>query len=173
MKDAIANALAESQARELMVYLLGNVPGLPPIIQTFHIVGICIVVGSIIMINLRFLGIAVPSQNITEMLNRLMPWMWWALLVNALSGLVFVIARPLRYFYNPVVPYKLALLIPAVILAFLVYRLNKSEPKYWESSSIRLRYGKFIATVSLVLWVGVIIAGRWIAYWEYLPFFYE
>ena len=173
MKDAIANALAESQAQELMEYLLRTIPGLPPIIQTFHIVGICIVVGSIVMINLRFLGIAVPSQNLTEMLNRLMPWMWWALLVNALSGLVFVIARPLRYFYNPVFPYKLALLIPAVILAFLVYRLNKSEPKYWESSSIRLRYGQFIATVSLVLWVGVIIAGRWIAYWDYLPFFYE
>ena len=92
MKDAIASALEESQAREYILYLLGNVPGLPPIVQTFHIAGICIVVGSIVMINLRFLGIAVPSQNITEMLNRLMPWMWWALLVNVLSGLVFVLS---------------------------------------------------------------------------------
>ena len=173
MKDAIASALEESQAREYILYLLGNVPGLPPIVQTFHIAGICIVVGSIVMINLRFLGIAVPSQNITEMIDRLMPWMWWALLVNVLSGLVFVIARPLRYFYNPVFPYKLALLIPAVILAFLVYRLHRSEQNYWESSSSRLRYGQFIATVSLALWVGVIISGLWIAYWDYLPFFYE
>ena len=174
MKDVIATALADSQARELIVYLLSNVPGLPPIVQTFHIIGIGVVVGSVVMINLRFLGVAVPSQSISEMIERLMPWMWCALLVNALSGLVFVVARPLRYFYNsPLFPYKIALLLPAVTLAFIVYQLNRRKSGYWETSTTRLTTGRIIAAISLVLWVGVIFAGRWLAYWEYIPFFYD
>ena len=106
------------------------------------------------------------------MIQRLMPWAWSALLVNALSGLVFVVARPFRYFYNPVFGYKVAFLVPAVTLAFIVYRLSKREDGYWERTSTRLISGRVIAVVSLVLWVGVILAGRWIAYSEYL-FFYE
>ena len=172
MRDAVANFLAESQARELVVYLLGNVPGLPPIVQTCHIVGICIVVGSIMLIDLRFLGIAVGSQNVSEMIRRLMPWMWGALFVNALSGLVFVVARPIRYFYNPVFGYKFIFLVPAVTIAFLVYQLNKNKPGFWEQSATHLTIGRGIAAISLALWVGVILAGRWIAYSEYL-FFYD
>ena len=172
MRDTVANALAESSLSEFAVYLLGNVPGLPPIAQTFHIAGICVVVGSIVLINLKFLGIAVPGQNLSEMIERLMPWMWWALLVNAVSGLLFVVARPIRYFYNPVFGYKFTFLVPAVILAFLVYRFSKRESTFWENSPTRRTAGRVIATISLALWVGVILAGRWIAYSEYL-FFYE
>ena len=172
MRDTVANALAESSLSEFAVYLLGNIPGLPPIAQTFHIAGICVVVGSIVLINLKFLGIAAPGQNLSEMIERLMPWMWWALLVNAVSGLLFVVARPIRYFYNPVFGYKFTFLVPAVILAFLVYRLSKRESTFWENSPTRRTAGRVIATISLTLWVGVILAGRWIAYSEYL-FFYE
>ena len=50
MRDFLAQTLAESPTREWMVYLLGNVPGLPPIAQSFHIMGIATVVGSIVMV---------------------------------------------------------------------------------------------------------------------------
>jgi len=65
MKDALAAALDGSSAQELAVYLLGNVPGLPPITQSFHILGIAVVVGTIVMIDLRLLGMAVPTQRVS------------------------------------------------------------------------------------------------------------
>ena len=172
MRESLASALAESQAREAAVYLLGNVPGLPPIAQSLHILGIAVVMASIVMVDLRFLGLAVPSQNVSEMIRRLMPWTWWALLLNAMTGLLFVVARPFRYFFNPVVGWKLSLLVPAVVLAFIVHRLNTREAGYWEQSSGRRLSARVIAAVSLVLWTGVVLAGRWIAYSDYL-FFYE
>ena len=86
MKASLASALSESQAREIAVYLLGNVPGLSPIAQSLHILGIAIVMGSIVMVDLKLLGVAVPSQNVSEMIRRLMPWTWWALLLNAVTG---------------------------------------------------------------------------------------
>ena len=172
MNESVANALAASQASEAAVYLLGNVPGLPPIAQALHILGIAVVMASIVMVDLKFLGVAVPSQNVSEMIGRLLPWTWWALLLNAITGLLFVVAQPARYFFNPVVGWKFSMLVPAVALAFVVYRLSKREAGYWEQSAARRLSGKVIAAVSLVLWIGVVLAGRWIAYAEYL-FFYE
>jgi len=171
MKDWLASTLVESQAREIAVYLLGNVPGLPPIAQAVHILGIAVVMGSIVMVDLKFLGLAVPGQNVSEMIRRLMPWTWWALSLNAVTGLLFVLARPNRYFYNPVAEWKFSMLLPAVVLAFIVHRLNTREADYWEQSSRRRLVARVIAVVSLVLWIGVVQAGRWIAYSDYLFFF--
>ena len=168
LHERLATALTDSQAQELARYLLGNVPGLPPIVQTLHIVGICVVMASIVMVDLRFLGVAVPSQNVSEMISRLMPWAWWALPVNAVTGLVFIVARPPRYFYNPVFGIKFSLLVPAVALALVVYRLNRKETGYWEQTLPRRISGRVIAACSLVLWIGVVMAGRWVAYWDYL-----
>ena len=166
--DELVDTIVQSRAPELAVYLLGNVPGFPPIVQALHILGIGAVMGSVVMIDLRLLGIAVPTQDVGEMIRRLMPWTWCALFLNAITGLLFVIARPGRYFYNPVFQIKFSLLVPAVILAFVVYRLNRRQAGDWEQSMSRRLTGKVIAALSLALWVGVVLAGRWIAYAEYL-----
>ena len=168
MRDFLAQTLAESPVRELMVYLLGNVPGLPPIAQSFHILGIATVVGSIVMVDLRFLGLALPSQNVSEMIRRLLPWTWCALGVNAVTGLIFVLARPNRYFYNPVATFKFSMLLVAVALAFAVYWMNRREHGFWEASAGRLRGARIVAAVSIMAWIGVMLGGRWIAYSEYI-----
>jgi hypothetical protein len=168
VNEAIAEAIAGSPLREWAVYLLSNVPGLPPIVQAIHILGIGVVMGSIVMIDLRVLGVAVPSQKVGEMIRRLLPWTWWALLSNALTGLLFVFARPQRYFLNPVFGIKFSFMVPAVLLALVVFWLNRREDGYWERSSARLWSARAIATVSVVLWIGVVMAGRWIAYADYL-----
>ena len=172
MNESVFNLLTGSRASEAAVYLLGNIPGLPPISQALHIMGIAVVMGSIVMVDLKFLGLAVPSQNVSEMIRRLLPWTWCALSLNLVTGLLFVVARPGRYFFNPVFGIKFGLLVPAVILAFIVHRLNTRERGYWERSSGRVISARVIAVVSLALWGGVVLAGRWIAYSDYL-FFYE
>ena len=168
MRDFLAQALAESQTSELMVYLLGNVPGLPPIAQSFHILGIATVVGSIVMVDLKFLGLALPGQNVSEMIRRLLPWTWCALGVNFATGILFVLARPIRYFYNPIATFKFSMLLVAVALAFTVYWMNRREHGFWEASAGRLRGARIIAAVSIMAWIGVMLGGRWIAYSEYI-----
>ena len=171
MNETLADALAESQLQTVAEYLLRNVPGLPPIAQSFHILGIAAVMASSVMINLRLLGLAVPSQNPSEMIRRLMPWTWGALLVNLVSGSLFVFARPARYFLNPIFGYKVGMLVPAIVLAFVIHRLSLREEGFWDQSDGRRLTAKMVAVVSLVLWVGIVLAGRWIAYSEYLIYF--
>ena len=173
MNESVVAWLAGSATQEAAVYLLGNVPGLPPIAQSLHILGIVAVMSSTTMIHLRFLGLAAPSQNVSEMISRLMPWTWWALLVNAVTGLIFVVGRPDRYFLNPVFGWKFMCLVPAVAIALVIYQMNKRDPGFWERTTARLLSARVMAAVSLVLWVGVVLAGRWIAYTDYLYFLYE
>jgi len=168
MLAEFAQWIAAGKAREFATWLLSNTPGLPPILQTVHLLSIAAIMGSIIFINLRMLGLAVPRQHIGEMIGRLMPWTWFALLSLFISGLPFILARPARYFTNPVFQIKFSLLLPAILLAVLFYRLSKRETDYWTNSTQRLIAGKVIAASSLLLWFTIVMAGRWIAYSDYL-----
>lgn len=168
MIDYLAEAVANSALREHVLWALMNVPGLPPIAQAIHIMAIAVVTASAIMVALRFLRLAVPSQSASEMIGRLLPWTWWALGVLFFTGILFVIARPDRYFYNPIALWKFGLLGCTVILTFALYIANRRTPGFWEMSGARLAAARGICFVSLMLWIGVIFAGRWIAYLDYL-----
>ncbi len=164
----ISETLATSELRSWIIYLLSNVPGLPPIVQTIHILAIATIMGSVIFVNLRFLGLAVPSQNPGEMIKRLMPFTWWAFPPLVLSGLVFVFARPDRYFFNPVFGIKFSLLVPALLLALWLYLPGRRNINYWDESALKRGLARTISVFSVLAWLGVMLAGRWIAYSDYL-----
>jgi len=164
----LARALVGSPPNRLALYLLGNVPGFPPMVQTVHLLSIAAIMGSIVLIDLRMLGLALRSQSANELTRRLMPWTWWAFPFLALSGLVFIFARPVRYLSNPVFGLKFTLLVPAVILALLFHRASARDPHFWERSLWRRVSSKAAALVCLILWLGVAMAGRWIAYADYI-----
>lgn len=168
MLEEMARALARSTASETIEYVMRNVRWLVPIVQTIHILSVAAVMSSVVFINLRVLGLAVRSQNLSEMVHRLMPWTFWALPTLFLSGGMFLLALPVRYVDNPVLGIKFAMLVPAIVLALVFYRLNRREDGYWERSSARKRAAKILAAVSLLLWTTIVLAGRWVGYSSYL-----
>lgn len=150
--------MAATPLHPLTLYLLSNVPGFPPIVQTVHLLSIAAIMGSVVLIDLRVLGLALPSQGTRELTRRLMPWMWAALPLLAASGLVFIFAQPYRYFDNPIFQLKFTMLAPALALAALFHTGIVKDGML----------AKLLAAVSLCLWLGVAMAGRWIAYVDYL-----
>jgi len=157
----LASAINAGPLHDFIVSLLKNVWGLPPIVQTVHILAIAAVMASIVMINLKVLGLGMPNQTVSEMLRRLLPWTWWSLPVLLISGAVFVIARPRRYFVNPIFGLKFAFLFVAVVATFALHRVQSG------TDAVRLP-SKVLAAVSLSAWLGVVLAGRWIAYADYI-----
>lgn len=152
------------------LWVLTNIPGFPPIIQAIHILGISVIMGTVVMLDLRILGLAVRSQGISEMTQRLLPWVWWALSVNLISGAFFVFGRPVRYFNNPIFGWKLSFLLPAILLTLFFHLMSRRQPNYWELNAQRVWTARGIALLSLGLWIMVAMAGRWIAYVEYIYF---
>lgn len=167
---SIGTLLDGSLLQSAALWALSTIPGFPPIIQTVHILGIAVVMGSVVLLDLRILGLAVPSQKIAEMTDRLMPWLWWALASNLVSGAFFLFGRPLRYFNNPIFGWKVSFLIPAVLLTLFFHLMHRRQEGYWELNSRRLWSARAIALMSLILWLMVAMAGRWIAYSEYIYF---
>ncbi|MCG8416293.1 MAG: hypothetical protein MI746_18910, partial [Pseudomonadales bacterium] len=166
---SLAPLVTDSFLQRGALWALNNIPNFPPIIQTVHILGIAVVMGTAVLLNLRTLGVALPSQNLTEMTNRVVPWFWLALMSNVVSGAFFVFGRPNRYFNNPVFASKMAFLIPAILLTAFFYWMNKKQTGYWEQDD-RKWLARSIAIVSIGLWIMVCTGGRWIAYLEYLEY---
>jgi hypothetical protein len=160
--DAAAAWIAESGIRSMVVDALREVPGLPPLIQAVHILGVAVMVAVVIVPNLRVLGMAATGQSYAEMIGRLAPWTWWTLGVLLTCGGVFVIARPYRYLGNPIVAIKLGCLVVALVITVWTRR---------RAVAVAPDFGglhKTFAALSVLAWVGVILGGRWIAYVDYL-----
>ena len=164
----LARSIVAGPLDDWAQWLLRSIWGMPPLVQTVHILAVSSVMGSIVLINLRVLGLALPRQNASELVRRLMPWTWWALPALALSGLVFVFARPQRYAVNRVFGLKFTLLAGAIVFTALFQRLTTRDAAFWERSLGHRVAAKIIAGCSLLLWLGVVLAGRWIAYADYI-----
>jgi hypothetical protein len=135
-----------------------------PTIQTVHILAIAVVMGSVLMVNLRLVGIIGREQPVDRVLARFLPFIWWPLLILLLSGTIMIIGEPTRSLRNPVFQIKVALIIAAVAVTLaIIYGSRTRAGRYTNPGphpAVRL-----LAVLALAIWVGIIFAGRWIAYY--------
>ena len=135
-----------------------------PISQTIHILGVGIVMIAVGMLNLHLLGVHVTKQSFADLSARWMPWIWSAMVVLFITGAVQTIAEPTRELMNNTFRIKLVMLLIAVAITVL-YRVQvKKDVKYWEQPGERRTLAYALASLSLVLWLGIVAAGRLIAY---------
>lgn len=135
-----------------------------PAVQTLHILAIGAVIGSGLMMALRTLGWIASDQSLATTNLRLLRVIWWSLPLLLVTGLLMITAEPARSLENSAFVLKMALLIVSIVVNLGYQTPLKHNPDFWELSSKRRRAGQLVAFLSLALWVGVIFAGRWIAY---------
>ena len=145
-------------------HVVQNVFWIIPVVQTVHILSVSIVVASMAMLDLRLMGVGLGRHSIASMAHRFMPWAWSALLLLLLSGTVLIVGEPGRSLGNWVFQLKMSLLLLAVIASLIVSQRLKDDQDFWERST-RLRLAsRILGLLLLLLWVGVVVCGRWIAY---------
>jgi hypothetical protein len=134
-----------------------------PTIQSAHIVAIAAVVGAALITDLRLAGVFATDEAPATIVRRYAPWTWGALLVLLLTGLVMSAGEPDRVLVNSVFWFKMGMVVTVSVLTWLLHKpfLNTSPAgrRGWLNAFI-----KPAAWFSLLLWTGVIICGRWIAY---------
>lgn len=135
-----------------------------PAVQTTHIVAVALVVSSILMVDLRLLGVRAREQSLAGIMRRFLPFVWWPLGVLMLTGAVLIVAEPSRALQNPVFLLKMSLLLLAAALAFICQWPLRADAGYWDQTPARRTAARLLALASLPLWVGIVFAGRWIAY---------
>jgi hypothetical protein len=137
-----------------------------PVSQCIHIVCVAIVMISVGILNLRLLGIAGTRQSFAQLAAHLMPWIWSALTILFITGTIQTIAEPGRELLNVGFKTKMVLLTMTVAITLVYERTVKKDPNYWEHSLERRKMAHVLATVSLVAWIGIVTAGRLIAYMD-------
>jgi putative copper export protein len=135
-----------------------------PTVQSIHILGIGVVVGSVFMIDLRVLGFTGRDQSLRETVDRFGPWLTVALCVLLATGVLMIIGEPARELQAFSFWFKMSLVVIGTLIA-AIFRmaLRRNEP-YWEESLVKRRTTKSIAILTLLIWLGIIILGRLIAY---------
>ena len=136
-----------------------------PAVQTVHILAITVVAASALMIDLRLIGAFSTDRPLRDVSARFLPLVWWPLLVLLLTGAIMITGEPARSLKNPAFQLKMALLVTALIVTALYQVLQRRDPDFG-SPGCRRAAATSIATLSMMLWAGIIFAGRWIAYYS-------
>jgi hypothetical protein len=133
-----------------------------PTILFLHTLGLALVVGFSVSMDIRLLGIA---QRIPiPALSRLFSFMWLGFWVNAISGLLLFIADPIRKATNPLFEIKLALVAIGVVLIIVIQKRLTQIEKDAEAERIPKTTSRLLAIASLSTWAAAITAGRLLAY---------
>jgi hypothetical protein len=131
-----------------------------PAVQSIHIVAITVLVGSVLMLNLRLLKWSGMDQTARDVANRFGPWINGALVVLLASGSLLIIGEPVRELITFSFWFKMVLVAIGGSIAFILRsRLNRLGESAADNKSVH-----FLAILTLLIWVGVIFLGRLIAY---------
>jgi hypothetical protein len=129
------------------------------ILETFHIIGITVLLGSILLVDLRLLGVGMRRQSAAQVASELMPWTSSALAFLLLTGMPMFLSEAVRLSFNSAFFAKMILLSLALFIHFTIYRKATRDGAKEDTG-----FGKLAAYLSLLSWLGVALAGRAIAY---------
>jgi putative copper export protein len=158
--NSFAHSLAKTDlSHALRVHESWLIPG----VQSIHIVGIAIIMGSLLMIVLRVLGWAGTDQTLRQTTERFGPWIIGALILQLVTGIIMILAEPVRELVNFSFWTKMVFVAVGTFLAgvFLI-RLPKRDQ---QSDALMNRTSfKSLAVITFVVFLCIIVLGRLIAY---------
>jgi len=135
-----------------------------PTIQSIHIVGIAIVLGSVFMIDLRLLGWAGMDQTVPQTTSRFGPWLTGALWLMLGTGILMVIGEPVRELITFSFWLKMFLVAVGTVIAVIFQRAVRKHEHQWEGTLAERKGVKWLAVLTFLIWACIIILGRLIAY---------
>jgi hypothetical protein len=140
-------------------HFLANLTFEVQITQCFHLLGIALIIGSSVMILLRLLGRLHTEQDLGAVAARFLPSLWTGLALAACTGVIMVLTEPGRSLPTYQFQSKMVLLVIGVLLTLRLRRATLGRHAAQPSRAVTA-----LALALLVVWVAMIIAGRWIAY---------
>ena len=135
-----------------------------PTIQSIHIVAIGVVLASVFMIDLRILGWAGRDQTLVETTARFGPWLSGSLVLLLATGGLMVVGEPVRELLAFSFWFKMCLVAIGTALAAVFQITLRRNVAEWETSFVNRRGIKSLALLTLLIWFGIVVLGRLIAY---------
>jgi uncharacterized membrane protein len=136
-------------------------PWVWPICEVFHFVGLCLLFGVTLLVNLRLAGF-ISGFPLAD-LNRLLPWAVAGLGINIVTGMLFFLAAPEQYTQNSTFTWKMGLVLLGG-LSLLYPTMFDEEPDSAFDIMHAAMTRRLMGVCSLVIWIAVIFFGRFLPY---------
>jgi len=130
-----------------------------PAIQCLHIVALALTFTSALLLSLRFAGLGLTAEQLPQLAARTVRRIWWLLLVLLVTGALLITAEPGRTITNQVFYLKMILLAVAILLTLWLASAARRSTK---PTDLHVAVG----VLAVLVWIGIIFAGRFIAYYE-------
>jgi hypothetical protein len=135
--------------------LLNNTEWAFPLAECFHIVAFGLAIGTIAVVDLRLLGLGITKQTPQQLLRDTELWTILGLAVVLISGPIIFLSQVNIYLASASFIFKMYCLLAALVFHYAIFRpVVRSGPSPW--------VGKLVATISLLLWTGIVVGGIFI-----------
>ena len=131
-----------------------------PLIEAFHLLGLGLTVGAVLLVDLRLLGVGLIKQPVAQLSASAEPWLLGSLTLMLASGSSLFLSEAIKCYYSFPFWVKMTSLFLALLFTFTVRRRVTRTGL----ASDRPLLGRFTALISLGLWFGVAWGGRWIGF---------
>jgi hypothetical protein len=135
-----------------------------PILDVLHCVGILLVAGTIVVVDLRLLGFGMRRFPVSSVVGQVLPWTLAGFGFMALTGSLLAWSEPLRLYHSLFFPWKLLFLAMAGANSLLFHYGIYREVGKWDSARLTPARARLAGVVSIVCWICVIAAGRAVGY---------
>jgi len=149
-----ALAIAKAMRENLWLY---------PSVEIVHIVGFVILVGSVVMFDLRVLGLS-KQVSVRALARHLLPWSAAALLLILPTGLMMFSAHAADFLTNRAFQVKMGLLLAAGINAGIFHTGPFQSVAGWDTNATAPLGARISVALSIAIWLSVISCGRLLAY---------
>jgi uncharacterized protein DUF6644 len=158
--SALAKAFCEWCSNSFFGHGIRNSVWLFPSIEIIHLLALGVLGGTILIINLRLLGVRFRNAPVSDLARELQPWMVGSLVVQLVSGFFLFSSEAEKMYGNWAFRAKMVSLALAIVFTFTLYR----KVTLSEDEQMSPVWSKVVALISLLLWTGVGLAGRAIGY---------
>jgi hypothetical protein len=135
-----------------------------PWVEAVHVFAIALVFGSIALVDLRLIGIRSLDRPISKVSKELLPITWLAFIVAAITGTILFTSNAVSYSQNFYFLSKLFLLALAGVNMMVFQFIIGRNLERWDNSLQLPLSARLAGFISIALWAGVIICGRWIGF---------
>ena len=135
-----------------------------PAIETLHLLGMAALLGTVAVLDLRLLGWAMRRERVSALVGRLLPWVWAGFAVQVVTGGLLFSSEAVKVYSNPAFRMKMLLIFLAGVHAFTFHWIIYRDVANWDDSALLPLKAKLSGFVSILLWVGIVAAGRFIGF---------
>jgi hypothetical protein len=127
-----------------------------PLINVAHLLTLVVVIGALLIVDLRLLGRGMTQQPLARVARDARPWLIGGLVLMLLTGIPQVLATPIKQYYSPFFWTKMRLLVIALVFTFTV----RHKVTMADEARVGPIWGKVVGVVSIALWTWIAVEGR-------------